>query len=981
MFPWLTFLTFPEPKGKTRKLKFYTTDLIKGDLVHTVQIFNQIPWIRASTQGSKLSIQSLQSSAPSTSSKSPRPCASPHSSGGSSSQPTSSRDKQPLFAPPPEPKPTRSQRKGLETSSAMLELFGGGGQSPFLDEKKEKISNKTKIVEPEAKISEIVFDKENEKTKSFQTEFENGKLQGASACFQEINHPEIQKNFGRKNILEKEMNEKTEWEEIKKQPSTSSTFQTIEDHDAKYAESLSRSKWESTSTHFNVIESTSSDDILAQPGPEKFDDEEQNCPAKELLENPNLNLRCNVQINDEVTISEEFIPDENERKKPIGTERNYESKDKQIELNNPGPEMEDDEEILSDKEELSVNGQKVTMDAMVEESMCCKEKAEESIAPAVPKAEPALARVFENTTAAIAVLSTLVAVSGRTNADNTTNKNFDHTKSSVSNKPGVGGNIGGTTGRGSQMVSLNSGNSGSASNGSGSGEKPIIVRGGQIVNDDSIVTADILIEDGIIKQVSSSLTAPENAEVIEAAGKLVLPAGIDAHTEFSTPGSIDDFAVGTKAALAGGTTTVIDVVIPRPEDTLLSAFERCRQQAQQRSVCNVGLSVIVPKWSDATRLEMEILVREKGVNSFILDLFSDSDLFAACEHAKELGAHVRILPENRDLALLLEKRVLKSGITGPEGYVQSRPAQLEADRIQHVSNVAQITNCPITVLSVTSSEATNAVHHARRDGALITAEVPIIAIIGPNSSQSNILPKIPLREGSNNMNDALELLSNGPLSMCVSDHCGPPPSTGTNFTRISKGVTGVEERLMVLWEKAVTNGKIDPMRFVAVTSSNPAKTFNLYPNKGRIGVGADADIVVWDIKSSRKLSSKNHLSKTDSSIFESINVRAQPIVTICNGKIVFKDGKHVGTIPGMGTFLELKPNSPFVFSVVHLRENMNSFNLNAGEMSSPPPLKQVDDRPLTGTTAKNRNIQTDQQQDKPRTKVIHPPGGKSSGFW
>ena len=126
------------------------------------------------------------------------------------------------------------------------------------------------------------------------------------------------------------------------------------------------------------------------------------------------------------------------------------------------------------------------------------------------------------------------------------------------------------------------------------------------------------------------------------------------------------------------------MVVPRPEDTLLSAFEKVRQTAKQRSACNIGLSVVVPKWSDATRSEMEVLVREKGVNSFILDLFSDSDVFAACEHAKELGALVRILPENRDLANLLEKRVLKAGVTGPEGYAQSRPPQVSKASHMHI---------------------------------------------------------------------------------------------------------------------------------------------------------------------------------------------------------------------------------------------------------------------------------------------------------
>lgn len=204
----------------------------------------------------------------------------------------------------------------------------------------------------------------------------------------------------------------------------------------------------------------------------------------------------------------------------------------------------------------------------------------------------------------------------------------------------------------------------------------------------------------------------------------------------------------------------------------------------------------------------------------------------------------------------------------------------------------------------------------------------------------------------------------GPLSMCVSDHCAPSPSTGSTFTRICKGATGVEERLTVLWEKAVTNGRIDPMRFVAITSSNPAKTFNLYPQKGRIGIGADADIVVWDIKASKRLSAKTHVSKADNSIFEGINVRAEPTATICSGKVIFRDGKHVGAIPGMGMFIDLKPNSPFVFSVVHLRENMNSFKLNtsnetpsisSSSASIPTQKQSVDERPLTSSGTRNKS--------------------------
>uniref|UniRef100_A0AC34F889 Amidohydrolase-related domain-containing protein n=1 Tax=Panagrolaimus sp. ES5 TaxID=591445 RepID=A0AC34F889_9BILA len=588
------------------------------------------------------------------------------------------------------------------------------------------------------------------------------------------------------------------------------------------------------------------------------------------------------------------------------------------------------------------------------------------------------------------------AVGAGDNINYNLNQNNSNTETGANgNDNGNGNSEGEKNSEENNMVSLttggNGGNGGAKQASGGGGEKLILIKGAQIVNDDSIFAADILIEDGTIKQVSQSLSAPENAEVIEASGKLVLPAGIDVHTEFSTPGSIDDFSTGTRAALAGGTTTIIDVVLPRPEDTLISAFDRTRQQAEQKAVCNYGFSIVIQKWSEATKKEMELLVREKGVNSFILDLFSDSDLYAAFEHAKHLGAHVRILPENRELAALFEKKVLKAGVTGPEGYAQSRPSQIEADRIQHVSIISQFTNCPLSILSVTSSEASKAIHQGRRDGTLIQAEVPIAAIIGP-SQNGSLLTKIPLRYGTQHTNDALEMLANGSLSMCVSDHCTPTPSAGNNFTRMNKGAAGVEERMMALWEKTVANGRIDPMRFVAVTSANAAKSFNLYPKKGRIAVGADADVIIWDIKSSKRLSAKSHVSKSESSLYENLTVRAFPIATICAGKVLYKDGKHVGAVPGMGAFLTLKPNSPFIFSVVHLRENMNNFSIDNTPVPIQSPSQQQqqqhpqsnshreEDKPITGSN-RNKNVQQEQPSSKPRTKVIHPPGGKSSGFW
>ncbi|KHN85697.1 Dihydropyrimidinase-related protein 1 [Toxocara canis] len=204
-------------------------------------------------------------------------------------------------------------------------------------------------------------------------------------------------------------------------------------------------------------------------------------------------------------------------------------------------------------------------------------------------------------------------------------------------------------------------------------QAPILIRGAQIVNDDSIFNADVLIEDRVIKQVSTSLDAPNGATVIDGSGKLLLPAGIDVHTDFSSANSADDFATGSKAALAGGTATVIDVVLPRAGESILAACDRVRKAAEMKSLCNFGFSVVISTWSDVVKKEIGLVVKDKAINSFIMDLRSDDQLFQAFEFCKTVGAHARVLPENKNIVSFLERKMLSLGVTGPEGYLQSRP--------------------------------------------------------------------------------------------------------------------------------------------------------------------------------------------------------------------------------------------------------------------------------------------------------------------
>ncbi|KAH7731011.1 Protein UNC-3 protein3 [Aphelenchoides avenae] len=874
----------------------------------------------------------------------------------------------------------------FETSSAMLELFGG-----------------------------------------------TTKTAGAGSCFEQI--PPVKedgKKFGRRNLLQRENQQESEWNDIRKNVTTAAPcFQTIEDHDKKYEETRRRGNWESSSSQFETIGGRP----LGEPGPELFESEPspsapdyEKCPAEEVLKRlskpsalryvcvspicahclqtyrPRNGMHLSSQAaadrspdeRVEVVVTEEFVSNEIGRKPEVSRRQRLTEHSKTV--NEPGPELVDGGDY-AEAEEHSSN------DAHLEEASRVAQlqmEHDSGHAPCESKAadfgRAALGTMDTTATAAQAAGMTLPHENGRGNAavgsivggagmgsagDKTAGAAGQALESAHNASNGVvsqgAGGQNGTDGSDEPLQMVTANGEASTNGTGGGGATAILIKGGQIVNDDAIFVSDILIEDDKIQEISSSLSVPENAEVIDASGKWVLPAGVDVHTEFSAAGATDDFSSGTKAAIAGGTTTIIDVVSPNTGESLVAAFDRVRAAAEAKSSCSFALSVLVLKWDAATRDEMEKLVREKGVNSFILELFSDADLLEAFEHAKQLGAHVRILPENRNLISALEKRMLRMGITGPEGYAKARPAQLEGDWVGRVCTISQLANCPVSVMSVSSVDASRTVDNCRRIGALVNAEVPVAALCA--SSVPNILSRIPARSGQQNADSVLDLLANGPLSMCVSDHKGVKPSSAADFTKMSVGSTGAEERMSLLWEKAVTTGRIDPMRFVAVTSTNAAKVFNIYPKKGRIAVGSDADLVVWDVESRRHLSAKTHHSAVDASVYEGESVTATPLITINAGAVKYRNG-HLST-SGKPQFLALQPNSPYTFSMVQLREKQLG-KLPAPSASFSQPRTDADKRQETRphTTATSRNERSAGEPPKrSTTKVIHPPGGKSTALW
>lgn len=439
----------------------------------------------------------------------------------------------------------------------------------------------------------------------------------------------------------------------------------------------------------------------------------------------------------------------------------------------------------------------------------------------------------------------------------------------------------------------------------------VLLRGGTVVNADRAFRADVLCSGDKIVAVGENLEAPPHATVIDAGGQYVMPGGIDTHTHMQLPfmGTVtsDDFYTGTAAALAGGTTTIMDFVIPSPKQPLMEAFHTWRGWAQ-KSAADYTFHVAVTWWDESVHADMGTLVREHGVNSFKhfmayknAIMADDETLVNSFRRALELGAIPTVHAENGELVYQLQKELLAKGITGPEAHPLSRPPEVEAEAANRAIAIANVLGTPVYIVHVSCAESLDAIARARARGQRVYGEALAGHLVIDDSvyassdkAYARAFVMSPPFRSSHHQTALWQGLQGGNLHTTATDHCtfcAEQKAMGADdFTRIPNGCGGVEERMAVVWDAGVNSGRLTPSEFVRVTSTNAAQIFNMYPRKGTVAVGADADLVVWDPLAMRTLSAATQHSKGGFNVFEGRTVRGVPTHTLAAGKVVYADG-------------------------------------------------------------------------------------------
>jgi dihydropyrimidinase len=469
----------------------------------------------------------------------------------------------------------------------------------------------------------------------------------------------------------------------------------------------------------------------------------------------------------------------------------------------------------------------------------------------------------------------------------------------------------------------------------------LLIQNGNIVTADARFNADILCCDGVIAAIGRDLPDTDNAETIDATGKFIFPGFIDPHVHIYLPFmgtfSKDDYASGSKAALMGGTTTLIEMCCPSRSEDPLDAIRLWKSKAAGISSCDYTFHMGVTRHDAGTADALRTIVTKEGITSFKVFLaykgafgIDDTELYQTLSLASELGVIVTAHCENAELVAGMQKKLVAQGRTGPEWHEPSRPVTVEAEGCHHLMTFAEMTGAEVYVVHTSCIPAVEAIREARKRGvkAWIETVVPYLTLDHtyaelPDFEGAKYVMSPPIRAKEHG--DFLwKCLADGtvdtvgtdhaPFDFATQKHMGhpdpgkcvdaemKPTGSGGNFTLIPNGIPSIEERVKLLYSEGVCKNRIDLQTLVRCASTKAAKIFGLYPRKGAIEIGSDADLVVWDPDWNGVISASTHSMATDYSAFEGRPVTGRAEWVTVRGRIMVRDGQWVGK-PGHGEFL------------------------------------------------------------------------------
>jgi dihydropyrimidinase len=450
-----------------------------------------------------------------------------------------------------------------------------------------------------------------------------------------------------------------------------------------------------------------------------------------------------------------------------------------------------------------------------------------------------------------------------------------------------------------------------------------IIRNGTVVTAADTYIADVAITNGKISAIGANLSTENAAKILDASGKLVLPGGIDVHTHLDMPfggtTSADDFETGTRAAAFGGTTTLIDFAIQYKGQQLRQAFDTWMGKAAGKAVCDYAFHCIVTDVSGGQLSEMNDLVHE-GVTSFKLFMaypgvfmLDDGSIFRALQNTAKNGAMVCMHAENGSAIDVIVQQALAEGKKAPKYHALTRPTTAEAEAVGRAVALAEMAGAPIYIVHLSCNDALEKVREARDRGLPVYAEtcpqylyLSLENMDAPGFEGAKYVFTPPLREKWN-QEKLWDGLKRDHLQVVSTDHCPfcfkeQKEMGKDDFTKIPNGGPGVEHRMSLIYSGGVAGGRFSVNRFVELVSTTPAKLFGLYPRKGTIAIGSDADLVIFDPRRKHTISATTHHMRVDYSMFEGIEVTGMPDVVLSRGRVVVENDKFLGKA-GQGEFL------------------------------------------------------------------------------